>query len=75
MDSVFIKQAIMSAFPEVGASFKEEGYTPDNAEASLLRLEKVYTNLIELEGFDEPEGVSLGRVLSNARSAMLQQTI
>ena len=54
MDSVLIKQAIISSFPVVGAKMNEEGYTPDNVETSLLRLEKVYTNLIELEGFDEP---------------------
>ena len=53
----------------------EEGYTPDNVETSLLRLEKVYTNLIELEGFDEPKAMTISKVLSNARSAMLQQSI
>ena len=74
-DSVLIKQAIMSAFPGIGANLKEEGYTPDNIETALLRLEKGYTKLIELEGFDETDGMSVSRVLSNARSAMLQQTI
>ena len=65
----------MSTFPKVGASFKEEGYTPLNIEESLLRLVRVYTKLIEMEGFDETKEITANRVLSYARSAMLQQNI
>lgn len=75
MDSVLIKQAIMSSFPKVTENFSEEGYTVDNLETSLLGLEKVYTNLVELEGFDETKAMTFSKVLSNARSAMLQQSI
>ena len=64
----------MSAFPVLG-KVKEEGYTPENFEAYLLRCGRVYTNLIENEGFDETNNQTFAKVLSNARSAMLQQTI
>lgn len=75
IDTTMIKQAIMSTFPVVGENFNEVGYTPDNIEESLLRLEKVYTNLIELEGFDDTRALNVSRILSHARSAMLQQSI
>ena len=54
-----------------------QGYTPENIERVLLRTERAYTQLIESEGFDEPkkEVQSFSKVLSKARSAMLQQTI
>lgn len=73
-DSVLIKQAIMSAFPVVGKVNNEQGYTPENIEQYLLSCGKVYTNLIENEGFDETNDQNFTKVLSNARSA-LQQTI
>lgn len=73
-DSMLIKQAIMSAFPVLGKT-NEEGYTPENIEQYMLSCGKIYTNLIENEGFDETNDQSFTRVLSNARSAMLQQSI
>jgi len=75
LSSLLIKQAIMSAFPVLSPDIAEEGYTPENIERSLLQLEKVYTNLSELEGFDEPKNMTLVKVLNNARSAIYQQTI
>lgn len=64
----------MSSFPVLG-KVKEEGYTPENIEPYLLRCGRVYTNLIENEGFDETDDQTFTKVLRNARSAMLQQTI
>ena len=74
MDSVLIKQAIMSAFPVLGKT-NNEGFTPENIEQYLLSCGKLYQNFIENEGFDETNDQSYSKVLSNARSAMLQQAI
>ena len=62
----------MSAFPVVGENFNEEGYTPENIETSLLRMGKHYNNLIENEGFDETKDMTISKVLTNARAALLQ---
>ena len=69
MDSVLIKQAIMSAFPVLGKRNNE------NIEQYLLSCGKLYQNFIENEGFDETNDQSFSKVLGNARSAMLQQAI
>jgi len=74
LDSVLIKQAIMSAFPVLGKT-NNEGFTPENIEQYLLSCGKLYQNFIENEGFDETNDQSYSKVLSNARSAMLQQAI
>ena len=74
LDSVLIKQAIMSAFPVLGTN-NNEGFTPENIEQYLLSCGKLYQNFIENEGFDETSDQSFSKVLSNARSAMLQQAI
>mmetsp|Transcript_5869 Transcript_5869/g.16515 ORF Transcript_5869/g.16515 Transcript_5869/m.16515 type:complete len:589 (+) Transcript_5869:195-1961(+) len=70
-DSVLIKQAILSAFPVVN---KEKELKPDNVERVLLDTERTYSRLLELEGYDE-KGQTIRSILSNAQSAMLQQTL
>ena len=64
----------MSAFPVLGKT-NNEGFTPENIEQYLLSCGKLYQNFIENEGFDETNDQSYSKVLSNARSAMLQQAI
>ncbi|KAL7503956.1 hypothetical protein ACHAXN_001686 [Cyclotella atomus] len=74
LDSVLIKQAIMFAFPVLGKT-NDEGFTPENIEQYLLSCGRLYQNFIENEGFEETNDQSFTKVLSNARSAMLQQNI
>lgn len=50
-------------------------YTPENLERALLQTEKIYTSLAETEGFDDTNLLNPWKVLTNARSAMLQQSI
>ncbi|KAL7526831.1 hypothetical protein ACHAXR_004341, partial [Thalassiosira sp. AJA248-18] len=73
LDSTLIKQTVMSSFPVINRS--RAPLHPDNCEQILLEIDKIYTRLIETEGFDEGEEMSIASVLKNARSVIYMQSI
>lgn len=66
-----IKQIIMTSFPVVNKG--NAPIHPLNAEQIMLDLDvqKGYTRLIEMEGYDEGDEVSIESVLKSARSAII----
>ena len=73
MDATLIKQQIMSAFPVVNKG--NAPYHPLTMEQILLDHQRVYTRAIEMQGYDEGDEMSIGRVLQSARSVIYMQNI
>lgn len=73
MDATLIKQIIMSSFPVLNKG--KAPFHPLNIERILLENQKLYTRLIEMEGFDEGAEMRIGRVLKSARSVIYMQNI
>ncbi len=68
-----IKQIIMTSFPVVNKG--NAPLHPLNAEKIILDIQKGYTRLIEMEGYDEGDEMSIESVLKSARSAISMQNL
>ncbi len=63
----------MTSFPVVNKG--NAPLHPLNAEQIMLDIQKGYTRLIEMEGYDEGDEISIESVLKSARSAIYMQSM